>query len=64
MITLTNHVTGLAGLTFREARGILEILQIFLPNIGEDQKKSYLLRARPLALCHMVNLPLVIALRL
>ena len=33
---------------------------IFLPNIDEDQKKSYHLNAGPLlALCHMVNLALV-----
>ena len=36
---------------------------IFLPNKGEDQKKSYL-SAGPLALYHMLNLFLVIALRL
>ena len=38
--------------------------QLFLPNIGEHQKKAHHLSAEPLALCHiMVNLALVIALR-
>ena len=35
---------------------------IFLPNTGKDQKKSYM-SAGPLALCHMLNPSLVIALR-
>ena len=37
---------------------------IFLPTKGEDQKKkSYHLSSRPLALSHVVNSPLVVALR-
>ena len=36
---------------------------IFLPNIGEDQKKSYILSAGPLAVYRLVNPALVIALR-
>ena len=36
---------------------------IVLPNTGEDQKKSYRLTAGPLALFHMSNPSLVIALR-
>ena len=36
---------------------------VFLQNVGEDQKKSYHLCAEPLALCHVVNPILVIALR-
>ena len=40
-----------------------DFCKIFLPNIGENQKKkSYHLRAGTLALRHMVNPPLVIAL--
>ena len=38
--------------------------KILLPNIGEDQTKSYYLSAEPLGLCHMVNPALDIALRL
>ena len=36
---------------------------IFLPNTGEDQKKSYRLRAGLLALFRISNTSLVIALR-
>ena len=36
---------------------------IFLPITGEDQTKSYRLSVRPLALFHMSNPSLVIALR-
>ena len=36
---------------------------IFLPNTGEDQKKSYRLSAGPLALFRISNPSLVIALR-
>ena len=35
---------------------------IFLPNTGEDQKKSHM-SAGPLTLCHVLNPSLVIALR-
>ena len=34
---------------------------IFMPNIGEDLKKSYHLSVGPLVFCHLVNLALVIA---
>ena len=40
-----------------------EFLYIFLPDIGEDQNKSNHLSAGNLALCHIVNSPLVITLR-
>ena len=36
---------------------------IFLPNAGEDPKKSHRLNAGPLVLFHMSNPSLVIALR-
>ena len=36
---------------------------IFLPNVNEDQKKSYLSERWALALFHMANTALVIALR-
>ena len=36
---------------------------IFLPNIVENQKKSYHLSVEPLGLCHRVNQALAIALR-
>ena len=39
-----------------------DFCNIFLPNTGEDQKMPYL-SAGPLALCLMLNPPLVIALR-
>ena len=37
---------------------------IFMPNIGEGQNESYHLSTGPPALRHLVNPPLVIALRL
>ena len=43
------------------ARGpqpIEDFCNIFLLSIGKDQKKSYHLRAGPLALCHVVSLSL------
>ena len=39
-----------------------DFCNIFLPNKGEDQKMSYV-GAEPLALCHMLNPSLIIALR-
>ena len=63
MVTPSKHV----------ARGRIYIAQgpwlfkdfreIFLPNVGEDQKKFYHMSAGPLALCHVVHLSLVIVLR-
>ena len=38
MVTPTNHVIVPVGFTLPGAPGTLDI---FLPNIGEDQKKSY-----------------------
>ena len=51
----------------RIARGpwqFRDFSNIFLPNIGKNQKKSYHLSEGLLALRHMVNLALVIASRL
>ena len=61
IVTPTNNVIVRAGFTSSWASGTLEFCNIFLPNTGEDQKKSYL-SAEPLALCHMLNPSLVIAL--
>ena len=47
----------------RRPPALWEFRNIFLPNTGEDQKKSCHLSAVPLALCHMVNPSLVITLR-
>ena len=64
MIMLTNHVIDRARFTLSGApRHFGDFRKIFLPNIGEGQKKSYHLSATPLALCQMVNPPGVIALR-
>ena len=62
---LTNHVIDRAGFTLCGAPGTLEILaKSFIAKKGEDQKKnSYQLSAESLALCHMINSALVIALR-
>ena len=57
MVTPTNHVIARGPWHFRDFRNI------FQPNIGEDQKKSYYLSAGPLALGRMVNPVLVITLR-
>ena len=44
----------------RGSRHFGDYCNIFLPNIGENQKNSFHLSAGPLlALCHMVNLALV-----
>ena len=40
-----------------------DFCNIFLPNISEDQKKAFLSECGTLALCHMANSALVIALR-
>ena len=42
---------------------VWDFCYIFLPNVGEGQKKFYHLNAGPLALFHIVNLDLIIALR-
>ena len=44
------------------ALALRDFRNIFLPNTGEDQKKSYM-SAGSLLLCHMLNPSLVIALR-
>ena len=41
---------------------VWDFCNIFLSNTGENQEKSYM-SAGPLALCHMLNPSLVIALR-
>ena len=54
---------SLAGFTLCGPWHFVDYRTIFLPNIGEDQKKFYHLSAGPLlALPYMVNLVLVIAL--
>ena len=60
----TNHVIIRAGFTLSWFLAFWYFRNIFLPNrhTGEDQKKSYL-SAVPLALSHVLNLSLVIALR-
>ena len=55
MDTPTNHVIA------RGAWHFGDFGNIFRPNVGEDQKKSYYLIAGPLA--YVVNPTLVIALR-
>ena len=55
--TPTNQVIAEGPGNFGDFRNI------FLLNLGEDQKRSYHLNKGPLALCHTVNPTLVIALR-
>ena len=62
MVTPTNHVIARAGFTLSWALALWDFRNIFLPNAGEDQKKSYM-SPGPMALCHMLNPSLVIALR-
>ena len=54
-----------AGFTLRWAPGTLGIFATSScqNNVDENQKKSYHLSVGPLALCHIVNRALVIALR-
>ena len=47
MVTSTNHV--IAGPNLHRAGTLGDFCNIFLPNIGEDQKKSNDLSAEPLA---------------
>ena len=61
MVTPTTHFIPRSDLHFAGPWYFGDYCNIFLPNIGEDQKKSYHLSAGPLALRHMVNLDLVIA---
>ena len=63
MVASTNHAISWPDLHCTGPWHFVDYRTIFLPNIGEDQKKSYYLSAEPLlALPHMVNLALVIAL--
>ena len=52
MVTRTNHVIDRTEpyLHCSEPRHFRDFREIFLPNVGEGQKKSYHLSARPLAL--------------
>ena len=64
MVAPTSDVTARAGFTLHGSPGTSENFpNIFLPNVGEDQKKSYHLSAGSLALSHIVNPALVVALR-
>ena len=64
VVTLTNHVIARGpDLHCASPRHFGDFCDIFRPNISESQKKFYHLSAGPLALCHMVNPALVIALR-
>ena len=63
IVTPTNRVIVRAGFTLSWATGTLEYSQYFPAyNADQDQKKSYL-SVGPLALCHMLNPSMVIALR-
>ena len=64
MVMPTNHVycPGRIYIT-RGPWHFADFRDIFLLDIGEDQKKSHHLSAGPLALYYMVNPALVIALR-
>ena len=42
MITPTNHVNAQAGFTLNWTLALWDFCNIFLPNTGEDQKKSYM----------------------
>ena len=58
------NVIAQAGFTLPGTLGTLgSFRNILQSKTGENQKKSYDLCTRPLALCHMVNPTLVIALR-
>ena len=68
MLTPSNHDIAQAGFRLRGAFGaeplaFWDFRNIFLPNIDEDHKKSYHLSAGPLAMCHLLNPAMVIALR-
>ena len=63
IVTPTNYVIARTGFALSWTLALWDFRNIFLPNTGEDQKKSYL-SAGPPALCHLLNSSLVIALRL
>ena len=62
MVTLTTHVIAGSDLHCVGLLARLDFRNIFLPDTGEDQKKSYV-SAGPLALSHVLNPSLVITLR-
>ena len=64
MVTPTNHIIPGWICIARGPWYFQHYRNIFLPNVGEDQKKSFHLNAEPLPLPHMVNSSLDIALRL
>ena len=63
MVTPTNHVIPGPDLYCAGPLVLGDYRNIFPPNIGEDQKKSYHMSAGLLALAHVVNPALVIAIR-
>ena len=63
MITLTNMLFPGPDLHCASAWQFGGFYDVFLPNIGKGQKKSYHLSTEPLALCLMVNPDLVFVLR-
>ena len=62
IITPSNHVIVRTGFILRGPLALWGFSNIFLLNVDKDQK-SHHLSAEPLALCHMANPALVIALR-
>ena len=64
MVTPTNHIISGSNLYCAGPLVPWDYRKIFLPNIGEDQKRTYHLSVGLLILCLMVNPVLVIALRL
>ena len=63
MVTLSNHVIPGPDLHCAGPWHFMDFRDIFLPNIDEDQRKDFPSERKALALCRMVNLALVIALR-
>ena len=68
MVTPTSHHIARAGFKLHGASGVgplahWDFRNIFLPNTGMTKKISYDLSAGLLALCHLLNPALVIALR-
>ena len=60
MVTPTSYVIAWVELHCAGPLALEKFCNIFLPNIGENQKKSYYLSAGPLALCHLVNVALLL----
>ena len=63
IVPLTNHVIPGPDLHCALPLVLTDFRKKFLPNVGEDQRKVVPYMRGALALCHMVNLALVIALR-